>query len=98
MTRRRRFNHVTMALGDAAKTIPAGGLVPLPDKALFGMKTIDDMIILGGGLGYVIEYVPATHKLIWYMADYDAVADGALIVAAGEAPAATALRAIVLGK
>jgi hypothetical protein len=98
LTRRRRFNHVTIAVGDGAKTIPAGGLLPLPAKSLFGMGTIDDMIILGGGGGYAIEYVPSTHKLIWYKADYDAVADGPLIVANGVAIAATSIRAIAIGK
>lgn len=98
LTRRRRLNYVTMSLGDGALTIGAGGLVPLPAKALFGMATIDDMIILGGGLGYVIEYVPASHSLIWYMADNDAVADSGLIVAASETPAASVIRALVIGK
>jgi hypothetical protein len=98
LTRRRRFHLVTIAFGDGAKTIPTGGLVPLPAKSLFGMATIDDMIILGGGAGYVVEYVPASHSLIIYTANYPAAAAGPLIAAAGVAIAATSIRAIVLGK
>ena len=94
LTRRRRFNSVTMTMGTGSLTIATGGLVPLPAKALFGMATIDDMIIKGGGLGYYIEYVPASHSLIWYKG-----ADGAaMAVAAGKTPASTVVRAIVIGK
>ena len=94
MTRRRKINHVTMELGDSALVIPALGLVPLPAKSTFGMAVIDDMTILGGGLGYVIEYDSTTHSLIWYFGD-DTNKNA---VAAGEAPAASTIRALVIGR
>ena len=94
MTRRRKINHVTMDVGDGASVIPALGLLPLPAKSTFGMAVIDDMIILGGGLGYVIEYDSASHSLIWYFGD-DTEPNA---VAAGEAPAASTIRALVIGR
>lgn len=97
LTRRRRVNHVTMTVGNGVLKIPAGGLMILPDKNVFGMATIDDMIILGGPLGYHVEYVPATHNLIWYFADNNGAGDAPLIVTTA-AIASSVIRALVIGK
>lgn len=89
-----------IAFGDGVKTIPAGGLIPLPAIGNFGMKKeIKRLIVCGsGGSGYAFEYVAASHSLLVLMADYDAVADGPLIAAAAVAIAATTLPLMVVGQ
>jgi hypothetical protein len=75
------FAHrVTIAY--AAETYATGGLaVDWSDSGLDGElddKTVVGVICLGGG-GYVGEYDHDNAKMKVYFADYDAVADGALI-------------------
>ena len=59
--------------------------------AQFGLAAIDDVIVTNGG-GYVVSYIPSTGKLLVRYADYDAVADGALV----EVPNATNLSALTV--
>jgi hypothetical protein len=88
----------TIQFGDGLLTIPAGG-IPLPDKGKFGMKReIKRLVPVGsGGSGYVFEYNAATHKLLAFMGNFDAMADGPLVEATGVAIAATTLPLIVIG-
>lgn len=90
----------TITFGDGAKTIPAGGLIPLPPKEKLGMKRqIKRLFVCGtGGSGYVFEYVAASHSLLALMGNFDAVADGPLTPAAGEAIPATTLPLMVVGE
>jgi hypothetical protein len=96
----KRITYPTISFGDGLLTIPAGGLIPLPAKETFGMKReIKRLVVCGtGGSGYVFEYVPASHSLLALMGNFDAAADGPLIPAAAEAPAATTLPLVVIGE
>lgn len=96
---RARVAWVTIALGDGAKTVPAGG-VPLPTPlSKYGMfKEMDLFIINPVASGYPVEYDKANHKLLYYIGDYSNANDGPLLAATGAAPAAHTLRALVIGR
>jgi hypothetical protein len=96
----KRLSYPTIKFGDGAKTIPAGGLIPLPAKENFGMKrAITRLIVCGtGGSGYIFEYVAASHSLLALMGNFDAEADGPLIPAAAVAIAETTLPLVVIGE
>jgi hypothetical protein len=93
-------SYPTLSFGDGQKTIPAGGLIPLPAKEKFGMKREIKRIVVcgGGGSGYVFEYVAASHALLALMGNYDLTGDGPLIPAGGVAIPATTLPLIVVGE
>ncbi len=95
----KKITYPSIKFGNGALTIPAAG-IPLPDKSKFGMKKeITRMLVIGSaGTGYVFEYDKANHKLLVFYADYDAVANGALIAATGVAPAELTLPLIVIGE
>lgn len=57
-----------------------------------GNERIDHLVVTGGGAGYVFQWDAAGQKLLAYYADYDAVADGALVAV----PDATDLDALTL--
>lgn len=93
-----KLNFVTLAFGNGVLTVPAAGAIPLPAKGFFGMTTfIKAIIVIAGDGPYKFVYDRANHTLIAHHADYDAVADGALIPAAAVAIAAQSLEAIVIG-
>lgn len=94
---RLKANFVSIAFGDGAKTIPAGGAIPLPAKAYFALRSIRALIVVAGQGVYQYAYDKANHKLLAYYGDNDAVADGVFVAAAGAAPAAQALEALVIG-
>lgn len=99
LTQRRRLNLVTITLGDGAKTVPAGGEVPLPAKSKFGMHSELDLFIENPAVsGYVVEYVKANHTLKYWMGDYSETVDGPLVAAAAATPAAHTIRALAYGK
>ena len=93
-----RITAASLAFGNGALTIPAGGLIPLPTAGYFKMTQVKGMIPTGGSTGYIFKYVEASHSLLVLHADYDAVADGALIAAAAVAIAAQVLPVLVIGK
>ena len=93
-----RITRASLAFGDGALTIPAGGLIPLPVATKFGVNTFYGMFPIGGTGGYICKYVAASHSLLVLHADYDAGADGALIAAAAVAIAAQVLPVVVFGK
>jgi hypothetical protein len=90
----------TVTFGDGQKTIPAGGLIPLPPMGKFGMKREIKRLVVcgGGGSGYVFEYAAASHALLALMGNYDFTGDGPLIPAAGVAIPATTLPLMVVGE
>jgi hypothetical protein len=69
-----------LAFGDSAKTYPTGG-VPVGAIGKFGFnKTIKLALIEDAPAdGYVRKFDRANMKIKYFYADYDAVADGALI-------------------
>jgi len=89
---------MTFALGDGAKTVPAGG-VPLPDLRPFWMhhRIIELAFTSKGGSGFLFDFDRANHKIMVKTFDYDAGADGPAIAFTGALPATT-LRALVYGK
>ncbi len=92
-----RFSAIfTVAFGDAALTIPAGG-IPLT-KAKLGCPTqIDELIVIDGGSnGFMYKFDSTNTKLQVYQGDSDGVADGPG-VAVTAAPAATTLKVKVVG-
>lgn len=90
----------TISFGDGAKTYGSGNGIPLPDLAHFGLhKEIKRARISQPGNGFIYSFDRANHKLRIFYADYDAVADGALIeVPAAHAPAATVLELELIGQ
>ena len=97
LTQRRRLNLVTITLGDGAKTVPAGG-VPLPALSKFGMHSDLQLFFMNPNVsGLPADYDKTNHKLVYWMGNYDA-ADGPLIAATGQAPAAHTIRALAYGK
>jgi hypothetical protein len=97
LTQRRRLNLVTITLGDGAKTIPAGG-VPLPALSKFGLHSDMQLFFMNPtASGLPCDYDKTNHKLVYWMGNYDA-ADGPLIAATGQAPAAHTIRALAYGK
>ena len=68
---------------------PTGGEPVTPSD--FGFrKSIDYLALIGGKGGYVGDFDKVTSTILMYYADYDAIADGALI----EFPTATSLAAL----
>jgi len=67
---------------------PTGGEEVLPEK--FGINALD-FVQAAPSSGYVFQYDHTNKKLLAYYADYDAVADGALI----QVPDTTNLSAII---
>jgi hypothetical protein len=98
-----QFNKVvfpTIAFGDGIKTYGAGNGIPMPDLSQFGFhKEIRRAKVIQPAKGYVYHLDRANHKLRIFHADYDAMADGALVeVPPGFAPAATVLELELTGQ
>jgi hypothetical protein len=93
--RRRR---VKISFGDGSDTYPTGG-VPLTAADMGCANEIFSFILEDtSDTGFIYKYDRANVKLKMYYADYDAVADGALVeVANTVAPAAADVYAIVEG-
>ena len=95
------YNKVVMpkiAFGDGVKTIPAGG-IPLPELSYLDLhKEIKRAHVVQPEDGYVYRVDRANHTLMVFFADYDAVADGPLVEAAGVAIAATELELTIIGQ
>jgi len=94
-----RFNIVSIAFGNGALTIPAGGGVPLPALGHFGMnKFLVGLIVISGNGAYEYSYDKVNHVLKAYHGDYSASSDGPHVNAGTAAPAAQALEAIAIGE
>ena len=85
----RKMNKVKLVFGNATLTVGAGG-VPLTAGKLGCPTNIDSVKVIDQGTsGYVFSYNQASGKLTVRFADYDAVADGALIAYTGAIAAQT---------
>ena len=82
------MDRITFAIGGDNYATNGLACDPVANLAQLTGKTVVGIAVLGGG-GYVGEYDHTNEKLKVFYADYDAVADGALI----EYPDATALTA-----
>lgn len=87
----RRVNIVNIAFGDGALTYKSGG-VPMPAKAYFGMFDQIDMMVLEQppASGYEHHYDRTNNTVRIYNG-------GTELTASSDAPAATTLRALVIG-
>jgi hypothetical protein len=93
----RKMNLVRLAFGDGSLTVPAGG-IPLSKGKMGCPVVIESLKVVDQGTsGYVFNYDQSAEKLVVLFADYDAVADGALIQASTVAIAAQTLEVEVIG-
>lgn len=93
----RNMNRVRLAFGDGALTVPAGG-VPLSIGKMGCPVVVESLKVVDQGTsGYVFNYDQSEKKLVILHADYDAVADGALIQASTVAIAAQTIEVEVIG-
>lgn len=93
----RKMNRVRLAFGNGSDTVPAGG-IPLTKGKLGCPAVVESLMVVDQGTsGYVFQYDQSTEKLVVMHADYDAVADGALIQASSVAIAAQTIEVEVLG-
>ena len=93
----RRNNRVRLAFGDGALTYPAGG-IPISIGKLGCPVDVESLVVVDQGVsGYVFQYDQSAKKLVVMYADYDAVADGALIQASTVAIAAQTIEVEVIG-
>jgi len=91
-----KVNIVQVAFGNGALTVGSGG-VPLTNAKMGCPTTVNSVKVIDQGTsGYVFNYNKATGKLVVLFADYDAVADGALVAYTG-AIAAQTLQLEVVG-
>lgn len=91
-----KSNKVRLQFGDASLTVPSGG-IPLTIGKLGCPTAVESLIVVDKGTsGYVFSFDRANSKLIVQFADYDAIADGALIAYTG-AIAAQSLEVEVIG-
>ena len=93
----RNHHVIQLVFGDGALTVPAGGIPLLKGKMGCPVNVESLKVVAQGTSGYVFNYVPSTEKLVVLYADYDAVADGALIQATGVAIAAQTIEVEVIG-
>jgi len=96
-TGNKRVNIVDIAFGDGSLTYPSGG-VPLPAKDKFGMfEEIDAMFLMSPpGVLFEYQYDRDNHKIRIISLAPGASADVAEM-STSAAPAATTLRALVIG-
>lgn len=93
----RNSNRIRLAFGDGALTYPAGG-IPLLKGSMGCPVVIESMVVVDQGTsGYKFQYDQDVEKLVIMHADYDAVADGALIQASAVAIAAQTIEVEVIG-
>ena len=92
-------NVIDITFGDSALTYTTGG-IPLTKSKLGLPNTVRKLYFMedAAGNGFIYKYDESAEKLVMYYADYDAVADGALIeVITSVAPAAATLRIVCSG-
>lgn len=93
----RTHNRVRLAFGNGSLTVPAGG-IPITKGKLGCPTTIESLVVVDQGTsGYVFNYDQSAEKIVVLFADYDAVADGALIEASTVAIAAQTIEVEVIG-
>ena len=90
-------NLVRLSFGNGALTYPAGGF-PVSIAKLGCPTNVESLHVVDQGVsGYVFNYDQSAQKMVVLRADYDAVADGALIEASAVAIAAQVIEVEVIG-
>ena len=88
-----------LTIGDGSKTVPAGGVIPLPDKSVFGFhKILREINIMQPTNGYILAPDIANHQVIVLWGDYSNTSDGPLVPAVGATPAQFTVRMAFVGE